>query len=365
MPLTIIKRGKKWHARGRIEYRGKAISNYYRQSTGSSEESSAWQWCRKEEERVIDIHILGHDSNQSVVTFSDAVLQYDAKQKEAKYLLPITKIIGQTPISKLSPKTVRELGPQLYPNASTDTWTRQVVTPVRAVINNLHDRDSGNAFRVRTYSKLEKQAQNKRRGSAGRKKHPPGDWQWLLRFREHASQRQAAFALLMFATAGRVSQITKMHPDDHVDVANCKVCIPEAKGHEDRWIEVPPEVLAELLELPRLHPKGQDRTTKNLRLFGWASRSGPRSGWNTACKKAGISQIPFHSAGRHGYGQEMNVRQMVDAKAAAEFGGWSDINLMRKTYTHAEDTDMKVIKALRRGLKKAERATNLKLKKET
>jgi hypothetical protein len=41
----------------------------------------------------------------------------------------------------------------------------------------------------------------------------------------------------------------------------------------------------------------------------------------------------------------MNVRQGVDEKAAAEFGGWSDFALMRRTYTHAEDTSEKISRA--------------------
>lgn len=86
--------------------------------------------------------------------------------------------------------------------------------------------------------------------------------------------------------------------------------------------------------------------------------------WNKACDDAGIERIPFHPAGRHGFGQEMNVRQRVDEKAAGAFGGWSDLNLMRSTYTHAEDTEIKVNQALNRGLLEAERKTGLKLRKE-
>jgi hypothetical protein len=65
-----------------------------------------------------------------------------------------------------------------------------------------------------------------------------------------------------------------------------------------------------------------------------------------------------------GFGQEMNVREKVDEKAAGAFGGWSDLNLMRNTYTHAEDTETKINEALRRGLVKAEIKTKLKLRKE-
>jgi len=55
------------------------------------------------------------------------------------------------------------------------------------------------------------------------------------------------------------------------------------------------------------------------------------------------------------------VRQGIDEKAAGEFGGWSDTSLMRRTYTHAEQTAEKIHEAQIRGLRAAEQATKLTL----
>jgi integrase len=238
------------------------------------------------------------------------------------------------------------------------------VTPVRAVLNNINDSESGIAFRVRGYTQKEKVDQDNKRKSTGRKKYPPGSWEWLLKFRQKASPRLGALALLMFVTGARISQAVSMHPRKHINKAKGMVCIPGAKGHGDRWLRVPDEVMAELTALPEIYPRDWPRKPENLRLFGYADRGGPRKLWAKACKAAGIEQIPFHPAGRHGFGQEMNVREKVDEKAAGAFGGWSDLNLMRNTYTHAEDTETKINEALRRGLVKAEIKTKLKLRKE-
>ncbi|WP_430386636.1 tyrosine-type recombinase/integrase [Blastomonas fulva] len=210
----------------------------------------------------------------------------------------------------------------------------------------------------------EKVAQDNKRKNTGRKKYPPGSWEWLLKFREHAPPRLGALALLMFVTGARISQAVSMHPHKHINKAKGMICIPGAKGHGDRWLRVPDEILAELAALPEVYPRDWPRKPENLRLFGYADRGGPRKLWNKACEDAGIEQIPFHPAGRHGFGQEMNVRERVDEKAAGAFGGWSDLNLMRNTYTHAEDAEIKINQALRRGLLKAERKTRLKLRKE-
>jgi hypothetical protein len=44
-------------------------------------------------------------------------------------------------------------------------------------------------------------------------------------------------------------------------------------------------------------------------------------GWAKACKLAGIDLLPFHAAGRHGFGQEKNVRQGIDRCSALAKGG--------------------------------------------
>lgn len=256
---------------------------------------------------------------------------------------------------------VRDLGEQLYPHTSTDTWIRHIVTPVRSVINNAHDLGRCPPIRIRGYSKEERVAQDLIRGRKSRVKKTPGSWEWLLKFRQHAPKQHAALALFMFMTGARISQAVAMHPKQHLKLEKNLVCIPAAKGHDDRWLTIPAELVTELRSLPRRYPRGYDQKPENLRVFGFADRSSPRKGWAKACELAGIDLLPFHAAGRHGFGQEMNIRQGVDEKAAGEFGGWSDTGLMRRTYTHAEQTAEKVHEAQLRGLRQAEKKTNLSL----
>jgi len=358
MPLEPYRRGATWWAKGRVEYLGKPITEYYRCSTGAVEEAGAWSWCRDEEERRISEHLVGANKT---LTFAEAVMLYPANPKTATYLIPIVKEWGGKLLNSIAPKDVRGLAQKLYPNASTDTWTRQVITPVRAVINNFRDGDSGDKFHVKGFAKQDRLKQDKRRGKASRVKREPGSWEWLLKFRKHASQRHAALALTMFATGARISQAIAINPLIHCKLDEGKLCIPGAKGHDDRWIDIPDELVTELKALPPLWPRGMKRTEDNRRLFGFADRSSPRKGWDAACKAAGITRIPFHAAGRHGFGQEMNVRQPIDEKAAGAFGGWSDTALMKRTYTHAEEVSQKVHDAFGRGLKEAEKATGIRL----
>ena len=363
MPLEPYLRGTAWWAKGRVEYNGAAISDYLRCSTGASSEQAAQQWCRDEEADRIRRFLLGDEKAERPLTFAGAVMLYEANPKTAALLLPIVDELGDALVKDVTPKMVRDLGPKLYPQDGTKTWIRHVVTPVRSVINNAHDLGKCAPIRIRGYSNDEALEQDKKRGSFGRTKYPPGSWEWLLQFRQHSTARVGALALTMYVTGARIGQAIAMHPAHHLDLPNCKICIPGAKGFPDRWLDIPPELVADLANLPVLYPRGCSREPENLRVFGYAQRWGPVKEWKKACKAAGIEYLPFHSAGRHGFGQEMNVRQKVDEKAAGAFGGWSDTALMKRTYTHAEDASTKVNKALGRGLKAAEKKTKLTLKR--
>lgn len=258
---------------------------------------------------------------------------------------------------------VRELGLKLYPDAGTTTWNRQVVTPVRAVINNAHDLGKCPPIRIRGFTRDERTRQDKRRGSTGRQSYPPGSWEWMLQFCEHAAPRIKALALTMFCTGARISQAMAMEPH-HFDAEGKRLCVPGAKGMGDRWLDIPDWLVEAIADLPaELYPRGWDRKPANRRLFGYAERSSPRKGWNKAIEKAGIEFIPFHSAGRHGFGQEMNVRTPIDEKAASAFGGWSDISLMKRTYTHAETISDKVHAAQKAGIERARARLEARKKK--
>lgn len=358
MPLEHYARGSTWWARGRVELNGLPITDYIRESTGASSESGARQWCAEREASEVRRHLVGEKES---LTFNDALLLYDPTPDMAKYLIPIAERIGHMFLSDITAQTVRDLGPALYPKNATDTWRRWVIAPARAVINRAHAHGKCGYLRVEGYENKERVKQDRKRGKRSRIKKTPGSWEWLLRFRQHADRKHAALALFMFATGARVGQSVAMHPD-HLKLDNSKVIVPGAKGHEDREIEIPPELVDELRALPPLYPRGWERKPRNLRVFGFASKDSPRKGWISACKKAGIPYLPPHSAGRHGFGQEMRVRQGVDKKAVGEFGGWSDTELLDSTYTHGEDSDAKILEAFRTGRVQAEKETGIKLR---
>jgi hypothetical protein len=48
----------------------------------------------------------------------------------------------------------------------------------------------------------------------------------------------------MFVTGARVGQAVAMHPKQHLKLQEGKIIIPGAKGHADREITIPPELVA-------------------------------------------------------------------------------------------------------------------------
>lgn len=341
MPLEPYQRGKTWWVRGCIEYNGLAITDYYRCSTGSSTKAGARDWIEAETQRQVRGHILGEES---ALTFADAVMMYPAKPKEAKYLLHILPHIGTDIVSRISPKQVRELGPTIYPKASTDTWKRQILSPVSAVINHAHDKGKCPPIRIKGYSTAERTAQDVLRGKQSRPERKPGSWPWIRQVQTAANCWVSAGLEMMFETGIRISQLVAIEPR-HLELANRRVWIIGQKGHPAQWIKISHEMMITLANLRSRRPHDRKHGVRlPAKVFGYADRSGFTSALRTACKAAGVEYLSPHQAGRHGFYTELRVRQNLDPITAAKAGRWSNVALPDATYAHSAD-DQSAIRA--------------------
>lgn len=345
MPLEIYQRGPTWWVRGRVELNGRAVSGYYRQSTGASDQAGAKDWCRAEEERAIRRHLLGDEAPG--LTFAEAVMIYPANAKTARMLLPVVAEIGETMLSEITPRLLRDLGPKLKPNAGTDTWWREIVSPARAVINNAHELGKCPPIKVKPYSQAQRVKQDEERGKQTRVPRVPGSREWLEKFRAHADPYNRAMAAFMFETAARIGQAVALRPQDR-DLQNSRVRLKAQKGHPEQWITISRAMMVELANLPPRAPI-DSKTGRVLpkRVFGYATSSGYRGAWKTICKAAGIPYLSAHAAGRHGFYTELRVRQGVDPITAAHAGRWSDPSLPDRIYAHAEMDEAEIRERVR------------------
>lgn len=349
--LEIYRRGRIWWVRGTRP----DTDEYIRESLGTPDEAVAQAKLEEIYREAVKRRVLGPDAPkpEDELTFNDGVLLYDAPRSQIPYLKKIVRRIGKDRVKDITPQYIRQLAKRMYPNASTDTWHRQVVTPIRSVINNAHELGRCAPIRVKAFSKAERVKQDVVRGKASREPKTPGSWPWVLAFceaaRELAMPRYAALAYFMFRHGYRITQSIEMTRSEDMDLSNGLVRVHASKGHPAHWVSIDPEEVAMIASLPAPY-RGQARD----RVFTIA---GGRSGalyrdWKAICFNAGIEYLPPHSAGRHGYGTEMVVRQEVDPVSAAN-NLWSDPSVMLRTYSHAEDAQEKVRDAFRAGLEVA------------
>lgn len=333
MSLEIRKRGRIFYAYGWIEHNGRRIAGPYRDSTRSTTKAGAQDWIAEETQYQLRKHLLGEERT---LRFIDAVDLYTPTAQTAAQLLPLLDEIGHLPLGEITGALLKSLGPKLKPNAGTDTWWREIVTPARAVINNAHELKGTPLLRVRRFDKFERVAQDTRRGKTSRIERSPATREWIEAFCRVADPYNAAMARFMFETAARIDQAVSIGPND-LRKDTCEVFLKAQKGHPADWISVSPQMMAELVALKPKQPKNL-KTGKMLspRIFGYGSSTGYNNRWKTICKRAGIPYLSAHAAGRHGYFTELVVRQGVNAVDAAKAGRWSDANLPMRIYAHSE-----------------------------
>lgn len=361
MPLRPYLRGGAWWAKGRIEYEGRAISEYIRCATGASSEAGAWEWCRAHEEAARRKLIVGDEPK--ILTFGDAVELYPATPREAEFLLVVLDNLESLPIASITPKMVKNLGAEFMPHAATDTWWRQIVTPVRAVINNAHELGCGTPpIKIRPFTEKERIAQDKLRGKLSRQVRQPFTREWLEAFCAHADPYNAAMARFMFETAARVDQAVSLEPAD-LDLVNSRVRLKAQKGHAEQWVAITKEMADELRGLPAKRP--MDRKTGKTfkaRVFGYQTRTGYRKRWASICKAAGIDSLTAHSA-RHGFYTELRVRQGIDPITAAKAGRWKNAALPDSRYAHPEEDEAAIRSLFRTNPVQSKKKTRLKVVK--
>ena len=359
MPLKLKLRGKVWHIEGRIDELIK--SEYYRQTTRKTDYARA-------QEVLVDFkngemkRYYGGDNLGPRLLYKDALDAYSPTPEFAGYLLKSYPYLKDMAVEEITPAFVRNLGPKIDPENATDTWHKQFIVPIRAVINNAHDLGLyPSIIRIKTYTNVQRQKQDELRGKQSRVPKTPADWNWILNFKAAADPHTGLLAQFMFETAARIGQATALVPQDF-DCENMRINMPAAKGAPKQWVSLSKLITEELKALPPKWPRCRDKSSSNFeaRIFGIADKSSVNKKWHRICDRAGIEHIMPHAAGRHGFATEMLVRLGLDPRTVASAGRWADISLMMKIYAHSEDADEMIRDAIRTGRVQAEIARQSK-----
>jgi hypothetical protein len=123
MPLALVRRPKSpyWIIRGiRIE-----------ESTGVGDKKLAEEIRAKRESEILEQAIYGR---RATATFAEAALSYLENGGAKRFLEPVIKHFGVTPLARIDQEAIDKGARKLYLNAAPATRNRQFYTPVSAVL---------------------------------------------------------------------------------------------------------------------------------------------------------------------------------------------------------------------------------------
>lgn len=332
MAITIYKRGRFWWLTG-VDAAGNRIHN----STGTTAEAVADLIRIDREKYGLDLKLLGP---RATYTFAQAVDAYLDAGKSDQYLLKLLDHFQDTRIRDITGTDVRLAAKKLYPDAAYTTWNRQVVTPMRAVLNHAADAGKCDPIKIKGFSKKDRDARLPTT--------PPKravDRSYVDAFREYSDNlRLSTMMLLMFQTGARISDAIRLAWRD-VDLKDRVATFRDMKNGEDGKGDLTVELVYELQQLfadARTAASAEGRSVDEDRVFGYKLRGSVYKPIKAICAAAGIPYLGTHQPGRHSFATEMIVRNGVDVATTAALGRWKSKRLLLETYIHGR-TDKQII----------------------
>lgn len=298
MPLKIKapRQGKSpnWTVRG--TYLGIRVNR----SAGTGDAAIARKILKKLE-RDIERGVL---SEGSPTTFASAASSYMKAGGEAKYMTPLIKHFGMTPIPAVNQAAIDHAASYLYPDASAATRNRHVYTPVSAVL-----RHAGLKIDLR-----------RPKGAQGKKATA---WLWeeqamaLFAEAEKIDPEFAALLITLCYTGLRLSEALGLTWND-VRLQDGYAYVRDTKNGDPRPVFLPPVAVAAIANI-----SGRDRggTTfrfrKNGHLYALLKAAAFRAGVNLPERSA------FHIL-RHTFATWMRRYAGADSQTLIATGAWKD-----------------------------------------
>jgi hypothetical protein len=128
MPLKIYRR------KGSLvwQYRGTLAGNRLRGSTGTPDKETATRIASEIENKF---YKRGLDGKEKALTWPKAVATYLAAGKPSRFMVALSRYLGDAKIADITTGSIRQAAMDIYPNAKNSTRNRQVIVPTLAVIN--------------------------------------------------------------------------------------------------------------------------------------------------------------------------------------------------------------------------------------
>jgi len=254
---------------------------------------------------------------ESVRTFEEAAVSYMEAGGEPTYLKPLLTRFRSRVLGTIKPEEIRKAARALGTHKKASTRNRQVIVPTCAVIN--HAAGLGWCPRI---SVAHFPAEKPNRTTVGRA--------WVDKFLMQADHDQlphlAAALLFMWQTGTRVSEVARVLPR-HIDLKARVVNLERTKTSQWERRHISQELFVRLANLPMKDAEP---------VFGYRSRFGIRARMKAVCRRAGLSFVPPHQAGRHSFASNA-LAMGATINEVMEAGGWKSARLVLETYAHAND----------------------------
>jgi len=248
--------------------------------------------------------------------FAAAVAEYLAKHGEERYLDKLFDHFAKWPLKTIKDTDLSAFCAAHYPGAKASTLVRQVYGPMQWVWNA--------AVRAELCDPKEFAKPEIKREPV---KYARSD-DWLMAVLKACTNlnQRCALAFMSFSGA-RAHEVVLIRVMDYsYDQA---VVVVRTKGGKERQIPLSPAINAALSQLVA---PDRDRSEP---LFGYASRYSLNRILRRACKRAGVEHLSPHRAGRHSFAARL-LRDGASLKELQEAGGWDDIGVVAKHYSHLE-----------------------------
>jgi len=288
----IYKNSENWYLRGTV--RGIPCD----ESTGTSNRRSAEIIRVRRETELLDRSILGAKHTMS---FAEAARNYMNSDGEDRFLPPLIKHFGFWVIAEIDQPALDQAAKVIYPKATNETRSRQVYTPVVAIL-----RHAGIALVVHR--------PNQKKPGAPRPNRDYALPEYYNQLINEISDLPHLRRLVLFMTYSgrRVGECVRLNWDADIDLPNRLAYMGKTKNGEDITIPILSPFFEELANVEDKHGP----------VFGYTDPKSPNRTLKRRCQKLGIPYLSCHKLGRHTFATWMRRYGGLDRSALKEAGGW-------------------------------------------
>lgn len=295
MPLRVRRRA----GTRNLYITGTVLGAFVDQSARTDRPDIAEQIRIKIEATILKRSVHG---DKAVATFADALNLYLDMGGSARYTGALLKHFWNTRLADIDQIAINACADKLCHTNTASTRKRKVTGPLAAILHRAAEAGLCDYRRIR----------HPRVVQTPRRALEPDEVNTLL---QHApNDRLYALALFMLYTGRRLTECVELEWKD-VRLAERQAFIGRTKNGDQITVHLAQPVVVALANLP----------LRAGRVFGYSSRHGVRTAWDTMCRRAG-TEVTRHEFGRHTCATWLRRYGGLDLQALMEAMGWCSIN---------------------------------------